>query len=130
MADTTPIRILLIEDNPGDARLIREMLAEVAALRFELHHVERFADAMEALGKESFGVALLDLSLPDSQWFGAFAQIRGRAPNLPIIVLTGLDDEKFAARAAQEGAADYLNKGTVTGVSLVASIGAAMKAGK
>lgn len=107
----TPIRILLIEDNPGDARLIQEILRE-GDLPFELHHVVRLADAVGPLA-HGVDVVLLDLSLPDAHGLDTVKRMLGVAPELPIIVLTGLDDENLAVQAVQAGAQDYLVKGQV-----------------
>jgi len=110
-----PIKILLVEDNPGDARLLREILAEVTFTQFELAHVERLSEALKRLGEKRFDVILLDLSLPDSQGFDTFTQVQAQAPQVPIIVLSGLDDESLAVRAVREGVQDYLVKGQMDG---------------
>lgn len=115
-----PLSVLLIEDNPGDARLIREMLANVPAARLRLQHADRLAAGLERL--EEADVVLLDLSLPDSHGLETFQRLRDAAPGLPVVVLTGLDDETLAVRAVQEGAQDYLPKGQVDGQLLVRSM--------
>ena len=107
------MKILLIEDNPGDARLIREALASSGGPPVQVHWVDRLAQGMEAAKAGSFDAVLLDLSLPDSRGFDTFDRFRKQAPGLPVIVLTGLDDEDMALRAAAEGAQDYLVKGTL-----------------
>ena len=117
-----PNRILLVEDNPGDARLLRETLKDVANYRFDLEHVERFSQALERLQREHFDVVLLDLSLPDSQGLDTLAPVRDAAPDVPILVLTGLDDEDLAVRALRVGAQDYLVKGQADGTSVVRAI--------
>jgi signal transduction histidine kinase len=117
-----PDRILLVEDNPGDARLLREALKDVANYRFDLEHVERFSQALERLQREHFDVVLLDLSLPDSQGLDTLAPVRDAAPDVPILVLTGLDDEDVAVRALRVGAQDYLVKGQADGTSVVRAI--------
>jgi PAS domain S-box-containing protein len=109
------IQILLVEDNPGDARLLREMLARAAPGQFQVTLVERLSVALQRLGQEPFDLVLLDLSLPDSQGFETFLQVRDQEAALPIIVLSGLDDEALAVRAVREGAQDYLVKGQVDG---------------
>jgi len=116
------IRILLVEDDPDDAFLLREMLAEVASIEFELAHVERLQEAVQRIGQEQFDVVLLDLSLPDSQGLATFAELHGRAVETPIVVLTGFDDETVAVTAVQEGAQDYLIKGQVGAPLLVRSM--------
>lgn len=112
----TPIRILLVEDNPGDAVLIREMLDERAETRFELTHVARLShalDALDALDEGEFGVVLLDLSLPDSNGIDTFRTLRDSYPRVPVVVLTGLDDGAVAVQALQLGGQDYLVKGNI-----------------
>src|SRR5881397_2972082 len=94
-----PINVLLVEDNPGDVRLIREMLADVQTSEFRLESVNRLSAAVEHLVSRDVDVVLLDLFLPDSQGLPTFTQLRSRAPNLPIVVLTGLSDESLAGRA-------------------------------
>ena len=113
------IKILLIEDNPGDARLIKEFLGETGTV-FELDWVESLSQGLDHLdGKNAI---LLDLTLPDSIGLDTFKKIHSQAPALPIIVLTGNDDEALSSRALQEGAQDYLVKGQVDGQILARSI--------
>jgi serine phosphatase RsbU (regulator of sigma subunit) len=117
MAEPAPV--LLVEDNPGDARLIEIMLTETAAGRFALTRTDRLGTALELLRKGRFDVALLDLSLPDSFGLDTFRRLAKEVPEVPVVVLTGLADESLGARAVQEGAQDYLTKGEVTGPHLV-----------
>jgi PAS domain S-box-containing protein len=121
MADEI-IKVLLVEDNPGDVFLLQEFLNKVGTVRVELMPVERLSEALNYLAKESFDVILLDLSLPDSQGLETFLRTHYQAKATPIIVLTGIDDETLAIRAMQEGAQDYLVKGQVTGDLLVRSM--------
>lgn len=107
------IKVLLIEDNPGDARLIREALSDTENMKFELRWVDHLRMGIDLLNKDVFDVVLLDLSLPDSQGMETIIDIREQAPIVPIVVLTGLDDEKVAINAVQHGAQDYLIKGQV-----------------
>ena len=107
------IRVLLIEDNPGDARLIQELFSECAPGAFELHWAESLAKGSAILDEEKIDTILLDLSLPESQGFETFATIHQQSPRVPIIILTGFDDESFAINAVQQGAQDYLVKGLV-----------------
>ena len=104
-------RVLLIEDNPGDVRLIREMLSEGEDGLFELECVGRLAQGLEYLSTRAAGVVLLDLSLPDSYGFDTFLRVYAHSPKVPIIVLTGHDDQKVALSAVKTGAQDYLVKG-------------------
>jgi diguanylate cyclase (GGDEF)-like protein len=115
--------ILLVEDNPGDARLVREMLGDVTSNEFDVHHVERLAEARESLMTNGeTGCVLLDLSLPDANRLEALMQLRAAAPDVPIVILSGLQDELLAVKAVQEGAQDYLIKGRVDGEALGRSI--------
>jgi phosphoserine phosphatase RsbU/P len=116
------LQIFLVEDNPGDARLIRELLRETESLRFELRHADRLADALQVLSAGGTDVVLLDLSLPDAHGMETLKRTLAQAPEAPIIVLTGLDDEELALRAVHAGAQDYLVKGQVDGAGLVRAI--------
>jgi len=115
-------RILLVEDNPADAQIIRAALEASPAARFTLVHVERLSDALTRLAEEPFAVVLLDLSLPDSWGFATISRIQERAPEIPIVVLTGLDDEEVAVKAVQEGAQDYLVKGQLSSSTLLRAL--------
>ena len=110
-----PVHILLVEDNRGDARLIREMLAEAGAARFELTQAGRLDEALKCLDRASVDVVLLDLGLPDSQGLDSFSRLHREAPEAPVLVLTGLDDEELATKAVRAGAQDYLVKGQLDG---------------
>ena len=105
-----PIRVLLVEDNPGDARLIREMLAGAEAQVFSVEWVSRLADGLEKLSQDQIDVVLLDLGLPDSQGLETFIKAHDHAPQVPFLVLTGLADETLALTAVRKGAQDYLFK--------------------
>jgi len=106
-------RILLIEDNPGDARMIRELLSEAHTVSFEVELVERLSYGLEALLARRFDVVLLDLSLPDSSGLDTLAKTLSAAKQESIIILTGLDDEDVAVEAVRKGAQDYLVKGHI-----------------
>ncbi len=103
------IRILLVEDNPGDARLIKELLS-VDEDFFQLTHKTNLSEAFKILANSDIDVIILDLTLPDSYGFETFKKTYNYAPNIPIIILTALDDEKLGFRALKEGAQDYLIK--------------------
>lgn len=113
------IKVLLVEDNPGDAFLIQEVLADVSSVTFELTLVERLSSALEQLDSASFDVILLDLLLPDSQGLDTFVRLHQHVALIPIVVLTGLNDETLAIQAMQSGAQDYLVKGLVSGGELL-----------
>ena len=117
-----PIRILLVEDNPGDARLLQIALEEADAPALVMEHVVRLETALDRLEHEPFSAVLLDLSLPDAHGLDTVTRARHAAPHVPIIVLTGLSDQETALRAVQEGAQDYLVKGEVEGSVLVRSL--------
>ena len=116
------IKVLLVEDNRGDARLLREALGESAGARFELAHVERHAEALRRLEEEAFAIVLLDLSLPDAQGLDTVLKVHARVSHLPIVVLTGTENDELAAEALRKGAQDYLVKGKVDGNLLARSI--------
>ena len=107
------IVVLLVEDNPGDARLIQEMLAESGEADYQLEHADRLSQGLERLLEGRIDVMLLDLSLPDSQGLETLDKVQAQASAEPIIVLTGLDDEMIAVEAVRQGAQDYLVKGDV-----------------
>jgi signal transduction histidine kinase len=108
-------RVLLIEDNLRDARLLAEILKDVPGRPFDLVHANLVSSALERLGQEHFEAILLDLSLPDGQGFGVLRRLLEVAPSIPILVLTGLNDEQMALNALSAGAQDYLVKGSTDG---------------
>jgi two-component system sensor histidine kinase/response regulator len=114
--------VLLVEDNPGDARIIREVLLEASGNAFKLEVVEKLADAVARLRGGNVDAVLLDLSLPDSSGNSTFSQTRASAPDVPIIVLTGLGDESLALGMVKQGAQDYLVKVDLNGNVLSRSI--------
>jgi len=105
--------LLLVEDNLGDARLIREMLNEPNSLNTELTQLESMTAAEAHLAKHAVDIILLDLGLPDAQGLEAIRRSHAAAPDVPLVVLTGLDDESVALQALQQGAQDYLIKGQI-----------------
>jgi PAS domain S-box-containing protein len=113
------IKLLLLEDNPGDARLINEILKESISVNFYLEHVDHLKDALNLLKSELPDAILLDLGLPDSQGLNSLESIISQTPNLPVIVLTGTNDLEMAVKAVQVGAQDYLTKGDIDGSLLV-----------
>jgi signal transduction histidine kinase len=116
------MRILLVEDNPGDARLLREVLRMERPGEFEVVETDRLSRAIEYLEEQGFDMVLLDLSLPDSSGLDTVRGALRHAPETPIIVLTGLDDEAVALQAVQAGAQDYLVKGDIEGRLLLRSL--------
>ena len=112
---TGPIDVLLIEDNPADARLMIESLGESAPGAFRVTHVQRLSAALEALAGAPPHIVLLDLSLPDSQGLQTVERLRSAVPGLPVVVMTGLQDEALALQAVRKGVQDYLVKGQCEG---------------
>lgn len=114
MITATPVNVLLVEDNPGDARLTREMLADVRSAQFCVVQATTLADALVHVANDAdntLDVVLLDLSLPDATGLHGVLQLQSVTPRLPIVVLTGLDDEALSFDAVHAGAQDYLVKG-------------------
>jgi len=116
------IRILLVEDHPGDIRLLKEFLAEIVNFKPIIKYRSTLADAISALENNAYDVILLDLSLPDSQGIDTILKIKEKAKKIPIVIVTGLDDERTARKAIQMGVQDYLIKGQIDSNSLVRSI--------
>jgi signal transduction histidine kinase len=107
------LQVLLVEDNAGDARLLREMLREEKPDSFKLTHLFRMHEAEIQLARGGVDIVLLDMGLPDAHGLDTVRRAHTAAPHVPIIVLTGLDDEELAAEAMKEGAQDYLIKGQI-----------------
>ena len=112
------LTVLLIEDNPGDARLIREMLLQDSGESYLIQHVETLSEGVALLSSVMADVALVDLTLPDGSELETPMAVRAAAPRLPIVVLTGFDDRAIGLQALQIGAQDYLVKGDTTGPML------------
>lgn len=142
--DDSPLQVLLVEDNPGDARYIQEMFKEAGELSQRvvaqragevaeqsvesshgnpsITHVTRLADGLERLGEESFDVVLLDLNLPDSNGLDTIDTLRRETTSVPVLVLTGVRDRKTGLEALQQGAEEYLVKDEVNADLLVRSV--------
>jgi len=120
-------KVLLIEDNPGDARLVREMLAEARGAQFDLDCAERLSTGLKRLTKGNIDVVLLDLLLPDCQGLDTFLRVHAHTPGVPIVLLTILEDETLAVKAVRQGAQDYLVKGQVDSNLLARTIGYAIE---
>ena len=114
--------ILLVEDNPGDARLIRELFRDLQGRSFDILTAESFRQAHERLKEHRVDLALVDLSLPDSHGLDTFRKLAESYPSLPQVLLTGLNDQETAIQAVREGAQDYLLKGEVDGHILIRAI--------
>src|SRR6202049_3962417 len=107
------LQVLVVEDNAGDARLLREMFSKEKPGSFELTHLLRMSEAVIHLEKGGVDVVLLDMGLPDGHGLHTVRRAHAAAPGVPVIVITGLDDEALAAKAMKEGAQDYLIKGQI-----------------
>lgn len=116
------IFVLLIEDDPGDARLVAEVLKQAENGHFVLETVNTLTDGVKRLSEHTFHVVLLDLSLPDSFGVSTIDDLLQQAPEQPIIVFTGVKDELLAREAGQRGAQDYLVKNEIPGGVLPRSI--------
>jgi signal transduction histidine kinase len=114
-AAAEPIKILLIEDSPSDAVLLQESLCEAGPVRFEITHAMCWAEAAERLARDKCDVLLLDLTLPDVVGAETFLRARREAPHLPIVVLTGVEDEAVGLAAVRQGIQEYLIKGQAYG---------------
>lgn len=122
MDSMVSVRVLLVEDNPGDARLVEILLEEVGGIRFDLLQAPTLEKALDTLDENGFDVVLLDLSLPDSSGLETVERVRERASDVPIVVLSGQDDEETALRSLESGAEDYLVKGQGEGEIMARSI--------
>lgn len=117
--ETKAITALLIEDNPDDAVLIERYLNASRKIKYHVIHVERLAAGLDSLKRFLFDIILLDLVLPDGPMgIKTFETVYAQAAHIPIIVLTGHDDDDLAVEAVHKGAQDYLVKGLVTGPAL------------
>ncbi len=121
------LNILLIEDNPGDARLIQEILAETSYSGWDFTHVDSLKLGLQLLSEQEFDILLLDLNLPDCQGVETLTRALTHSPEIPVVLLTGLDSEEFALEAVRQGAQDYLVKGQFDGMSLVRTLSYAVE---
>lgn len=122
MNDNLTLEFLLVEDNSTDALLLRDALDEVPTLKFALTEVTRLDAGLKCLDSRQFDAVLLDLGLPDSQGLDTLGEMQLRHPDVPIIVLSGLDDENLAVKAVRDGAQDYLVKGKINGTMIALTI--------
>ncbi len=116
--DDKIIKILYVEDDMDHAVLIRELLEEIKNVHYKLTHVQRFDEALLEIDNEDYDIVLLDLSLPDEQGVNTVARVCEQAPDIPVVVISGTDDETRAIKALQKGADEYLVKGKVKSHSL------------
>lgn len=121
------VKLLLVEDNPGDARYLKEILKDVRQVNFEIDQAERMTKTIVYLEQGKYDVILLDLGLPDSHGFETFEQVHNHSPGTPIVILSGNKDSRLAARAVESGAQDFQIKGEIEEKALVRSIRYAIK---
>ena len=117
-----PLRLLLVEDSPSDALLLREMLDAAGDRQYEVTHVETLAAGQRSLQLASSDCALLDLLLPDAEKLEGLAGLQAVAPKVPIVVLTGLSDAELGLTAVKEGAQDFMFKGQINREALDRSL--------
>jgi DNA-binding NtrC family response regulator len=122
IGDKPKIKVLIIEDDEGDTALICRSLSKAKNIYFDTECAELMSSGVDLLGKKNFDVILSDLGLPDSVGVETFVKLHSRYPDIPVIVLTGLDDENTALCAVQSGAQDYLVKGQIDTTQLIRSI--------
>jgi len=114
MTNPSKLRVLQMEDNPGDARLVADLLAP-ADSEWDLTQVRTLSECLKQLGEESFNVLLLDLDVPDSCGITTLAAVRRDFPALPIVVLSGFEEIQYGLQCLEKGAQDYLVKGEING---------------
>ncbi len=124
------VAILLIEDNPIHSRLIQNLLSEFPSPSFDVTTADRLSSGLEQVAKGGIDLVLLDLVLPDCQGIETFLRFRAEAPNVPVVVQTGLDDVQLAAKAVESGAQDYLIKGQISGAVLNRAIRYALESAR
>ena len=110
-----PLAVLLVEDSRTDAELMATMLARSSAARFDVTVVGTLADGLALLARRAPDVILLDLTLPDSERLDTYRAVRNRSPDVPVVVVTGLDESGLGQAAVQQGAQDFLTKGSASG---------------
>ncbi len=120
--NTEPLNILIVEDDIVDRKLLERLLSESSLPVSRVKSADRLVTALELLDKDRFDIVLLDLGLPDADGAESFTSLQAQAPQVPVIVLSGLDDEEMAIRAVQEGVQDYLIKGKVDSILLARAI--------
>ena len=121
------IKVLMIEDNPIHTRLIERLLAKANEHEFDVTSADQLSVGLENLAAGGFDVVLLDLVLPDSQELETLFRVRAETPDLPIIVLTAMDDMELATKAVEEGAQAYLVKAKINCEVLESTIETALQ---
>jgi two-component system cell cycle sensor histidine kinase/response regulator CckA len=121
------LHVLVVEDNQGDVGLIREALSDTGFVNFQIESVSRLSEALARLKNAGIDLVLLDLGLPDSNGLETFYRMLEATPHIPIIILTGNDNQEMAVLAVREGAQDYLIKGQIGGIQLTRAVRYAME---
>jgi diguanylate cyclase (GGDEF)-like protein len=116
--DDKTIKVLYVEDDIDHAILISELIEEIKNVHYKLTHVQRLDEALVELDNDNYDIILLDLSLPDEQGVNTISRVCEKAPDIPVVVISGTDDETMATKALQKGAEEYLVKGKVKSHSL------------
>ena len=127
MANRAVVSVLVVEDNPGDVRLIEEALGTSAAASFAVTVADTLDQAREKLIQHTFDIVLTDLGLPDSEGLGTLSALLGKAPTLPVVVLTGHTDDEIGVRAVHLGAQDHISKRDLTSERLVRCLAFALE---
>jgi two-component system cell cycle sensor histidine kinase/response regulator CckA len=121
------IKVLMIDDNPAAISLMQYLLEDAKDVRVELEHASRLESGIARLTQGGIDVVLLDILLPDSKGFRSFTDLHKAVPDVPVIILSGIDDEALALKMVSDGAQDYLVKGEVTTNLLVRTIRCAIE---
>ena len=116
------MNILIVDDDSGDVYFLRELLTDVESEAARLVHVETLATALQRVQEEQFDVILLDFFLPGSQGVESLCRLRERAPDVPIVFLTGLKDDDLGRQMLEGGAQGYLVKGQIEGTELLRTL--------
>jgi len=122
---TRPIEVLLVEDSVSDAQVVKTILSSSSLEQPRLTHAERFTDALTILATKTYDLVLLDLHLPDGEGINLIKQLKQQVPDIPIVVITGQQDEDIAAKALEEGAQDYVVKSDTFSPTRLSQIGPA-----
>ena len=122
-----PIKTLILEDDPEDMLILEKVIKNISLRNIRYNAVTKLAQAVSLLKKDKFNLVISDLTVPDSRGMDTFNGLRAAAPETPIIILTGMDDESMAIQAMRKGAQDYLIKGEITASLLLRSMSYAME---
>ena len=128
--DKIHFNVLIVEDNPGDARIIKEMLGDSKMYKYKITVAENLFEAMDFAGKDTNDIILADLNLPDSHGLETFVKIYNQFSEIPVIILSGISDTDLAIKCVSHGAQDYLVKGTFDHNLLERSIRYAIERGR